>query len=156
MGPSLLDRHAHHDIHDAARAEMELGTQILFESAGGEDAATALRLARELALGWRLRVLAHADAEEQDLFPQVQKLLPGLSDQVVAAMRDHELMRLLLGEVEQELDREGRVTQGVLERLQALLQIQRLHSLFEEETFLPELSGALKGAKKPTEGAQGA
>ena len=135
---------------------MELGTKLLFESSGGEDAATALRLARELVLGWRLRVLAHADAEEQDLFRQVLKLLPGLSDQVVAAMRDHELMRLLLGEVEQELDREGRVTQGVLQRLSALQELQRLHSLFEEETFLPELSGVLRGAKKPTEGAQGA
>ncbi len=143
MGPSLVDRHAHHDIHDAARAEMEAGTELLQASSGSRDPETALRLARELARGWRQRVLSHADAEEQDVFPAVLERLPSQRATVAALVRDHGLMRLLVDEVEEELAQAGQVTQAALDRFTALLHVQRLHSAFEEETFLGQVSGAL-------------
>ena len=149
MGPSLVDQLAHRDIHEAARADMETGTQLLYTSLSGEDAATALRIARELARGWRQRVLAHADAEEQDVFPEVLARLPQYETTVAALIRDHALMRLLVDEIEQELEREGPITPDVLGRFTTLLHVQRLHSAFEEESFLPEISGALKSAAKP-------
>ena len=148
MGPSLVDRHAHHDIHDAARADVEAGTELLHASLGSQDNATTVRLARELANGWRQRVLAHADAEEQDVFPQVVEHLPEQRAAVAALIRDHQLMRLLVAEVEQELLRKERVTRAVLDRFAALLHVQRLHSVFEEENFLPQISGALSPARQ--------
>ena len=153
MGPSLVDPHAHQDIHDAARAEMEFGTEILLMSLRGQDAATSMRLAAELLCAWRERVLTHADAEEKDVFPQVLGALPELASEVAALVRDHDLLRHLVDETEQELAREGSVTGAVLGRLQALLHIQRLHALYEEETFLPQVSDVLAQAKRPSEGA---
>ncbi len=144
MGPSLVDQHAHQAIHDAARFEMEAGTELLHTSVSRQDSMTALRLARELADGWHQRVLAHADAEEQDMFPQVVAAFPASEAMVAALIRDHEVMRLLVEEVRQELDRESEVTPAVLGRFTALLHVQRLHSSLEELSFLPRITeGAL-------------
>ncbi len=154
MGPSLVDLHAHRDIHDAARTEMEVGTELLQASLSGQGGTTALRLAQELLSGWRQRVLAHAEAEEQDVFPLVLERLPEQRDAVAALIRDHELMRLLVDETERDLAREGRVTGPLLERFTALLHIQRLHALSEEETFLPQVQGALAGTSKRSEGGR--
>ena len=128
---------------------METGAELLRVSRSKQDPHTTLRLARELASGWRQRVLAHADVEEQDLFPLVVDRLPEQRDTVAALIRDHEMMRLLVDEIDGELDHEGQVTSSVLDRFTALLHVQRLHSAFEEETFLPQVSGALSGAAHP-------
>jgi len=132
---------------------MEVGTELLRASWSSQEPHTTLRLARELANGWRRRVLSHAEAEEQDVFPRVIERLPELRPVVTALIRDHELMRLLVDEAERELGREGQVTAAVMDRFTALLHVQRLHSAFEEETFLPQVSGSLTREAQPSEGA---
>lgn len=148
MGPSLADKNAHHDIHDAAHTEMEAGTEVLLMSVSSGDDRTALRVAFALTDGWRQRVLAHADAEEEDLFPQVLARFPAQAAAVAALRRDHELLRLLVGEVRQVLEREGKVTPSVLSRFSALLHLQRLHSDFEEQRFLPEIATVTRSSHR--------
>jgi hypothetical protein len=131
---------------------MEVGTQLVHTSLS-QDPQTAFGLAGALVDGWRQRVLAHADVEEQDLFPVVVDRLPELRENVAALIRDHEMMRLLVAEIEQELDRARQVMPDVLDRLTTLLHVQRLHSAFEEETVLSRVSGVLTGFAQPSEGA---
>jgi hemerythrin-like domain-containing protein len=120
---------------------MQDGMGLLLARIDNADDHTALRLARALADGWRLRVIAHADAEEQDLFPVVLERFPAHRATVAALLRDHQLMRLLLDEAEREMDCEGRVTSSALGRFTALLHLQRLHSILEEQALLPKIPG---------------
>ncbi len=115
MGPSLADVVAHYDLHDAAHAEIENGMDLLFASLGQEDRGTPLPIASAMVDGWEQRVLAHADAEEQNLFPPVLDRFPEHAASIAALTRDHSLMRILVDELKRELGSKGKVTSAALE-----------------------------------------
>jgi hemerythrin superfamily protein len=155
MGPSLADGEVHGDIHSAARSEMEAGMELLCTAVHQLEEATSLWIARALAEGWRQRVLTHAQAEEEDLFPLVAARYPDHAATLAALTRDHELMRLLLEEAERELDVQGKVTPGALDRFSALLHLQRQHSSYEEQSLLEHISAAALRAPHAPEEAGG-
>src|SRR6185312_10493149 len=99
-GPGLNQRDAHHAIHQAAFREAERLTLLLRRALRAGDQQQALQVAGVLIEHWQTRTLHHAEAEESGWYREVITERPELQTDVVALTRDHELLRLLLAEIQ--------------------------------------------------------
>jgi cobalamin biosynthesis protein CobT len=115
---SLRDPCAHRTIH-AAAADLEAAMATLRRAVVSRDdhAPDAAQLVLDL---WRERVLTHAEAEEQDLYPALLAPSPA-RDSAMRLLRDHDLLRAWHGEAASALERAGRPDRTVLSRLEAML-----------------------------------
>jgi len=134
-GPSLTKREAHHAIHEAAFTEAEEITRLLRQAALAGDHEQALQLTGVLIEHWQTRTLRHAEAEEQGWYRDVARERPELHVDITQLTRDHDLLRLLLGEIEQIVAIRGWVT-GIMERFEAMLLLNAIHSREEEQRLL--------------------
>jgi hypothetical protein len=134
-GPSLTKREAHHAIHEAAFTEAEEMTRLLRHAALADDHERALHLVGVLVEHWQTRTLRHAEAEEQGWYRDLARERPDLQPDIVQLTRDHDLLRKLLDEIEQIVAARGWVA-GVVERFEAMLLVNAIHSRDEEQRLL--------------------
>ncbi|HEX6819700.1 MAG TPA: hemerythrin domain-containing protein [Ktedonobacterales bacterium] len=139
-GPALNQRNAHHAIHTAAAGEAERLTLSLRRALRTGDYEQALQVAHTLMEHWETRTLQHADAEESGWYRDVVAERPDLRADIIALTRDHELLRLLLNEVADILRAQG-AGSGVVERFEAMLLVNSIHSREEERRLLCEEPG---------------
>ena len=130
-GPSLARRETHHAIHEAAFAEAEELTQLLRQRVRAGDTERGLALAGVLLEHWQTRTLRHAEAEETGWYRDLATEHPDLRDDIISLTRDHELLRLLAGEIQGILAARGMVA-GIVERFEAMLLLNAIHSREEE------------------------
>lgn len=135
-GPALRKVDSHSSIHEAALQEASELTNIVENLLKEKDQERALEATYIALEHWETRTLAHANAEEEGLYKEIVEEDPELKDKIVALTRDHNLMRLLVGEIKQILEMEG-VNNKVTQRLHALILVDELHNQ-EEERVLPE------------------
>ena len=147
-GPGLNQRDAHHAIHRAAFSEAERLTLLLRQTLRAGDQPRALQLAALLIEHWQTRTLRHAEAEEAGWYREVLAERPELRSDVIALTRDHELLRLLLAEIQGILAARG-IASGVVERFEAMLLLNGIHSREEERRLL----GAEPVVGEPDDGA---
>lgn len=140
VGPSLMQMDAHREIHEAVALELREATEALREALRTGREQLALQLAHALLTTWRTRVLAHADAEEEELYQWVLQRHPKMQEKIAALARDHALLRRMTAEASGKLKEE--VTPEILAYLDALLLIQRYHSEDEEQSLSPILEGS--------------
>lgn len=133
--PGLNQREAHHAIHQAAYAEAESLTLALRWALRAGDEQQALQVAALLIEHWQAHTLRHAEAEETGWYQQVLAAQPDLQADVIALTRDHELLRLMLTEIQGILSARG-VSSGVVERFEAMLLLNSIHSREEERRLL--------------------
>lgn len=152
-GPGLNQRDAHHAIHRAAFSEAERLTLLLRQALRAGDQPSALQVAALLIEHWQTRTLRHAEAEETGWYREVLAERPELQSDVIALTRDHELLRILLDEIQGILAARGAAA-GVVERFEAMLLLNGIHSREEERRLL----GAEAVADEPSAeaGADGA
>ena len=152
-GPGLNQRDAHHAIHRAAFSEAERLTLLLRQALRAGDQPSALQVAALLIEHWQTRTLRHAEAEETGWYREVLAERPELQSDVIALTRDHELLRILLDEIQGILAARGAAA-GVVERFEAMLLLNGIHSREEERRLL----GAEPVADEPSAeaGADGA
>ena len=134
-GPALRRLDSHHAIHGAALGEAEELTDGLRRAWRSNDASGAASIAQWLVEHWEGRILRHADEEELGLYLDLATDRPGLTEVVVQLRRDHDLMRRILAEAKLMTDAGG-VSDDVLQRFEALLLIDAIHSHDEEERLL--------------------
>ena len=134
-GPSLTKRQSHHVIHEAAFAEAEELTRLLHQASLAGDRERALQLAGVLVEHWQTRTLRHAEAEEQGWYRELARERPELQADILQLTRDHDLLRTMLGEIEQIVAARGWVA-GVVERFEAMLLLNAIHSRTEEQRLL--------------------
>jgi hypothetical protein len=134
-GPSLNQRDAHHAIHQAAFREAEQLTLLLRQALRAGEQQQALQLAALLIEHWQTRTLRHADAEEAGWYRELLTARPELEADVTALTRDHEHLRILLAEIQGILSARG-VASGVVERFEAMLLLNGIHSRTEEQRLL--------------------
>lgn len=134
-GPGLTRRESHHAIHEAAFAEAEELTRLLRQAALITDQTQALQLAGVLMEHWQTRTLRHATAEEQGWYRDLVSERPDLRIVIEQLTRDHDLLRMLLGEIEQIIAARGWVS-GIVERFEAMLLLNAIHSREEEQRLL--------------------
>lgn len=134
-GPGLTQRDAHHAIHQAAFYEAERLTLLLRRALRTGDEQQALQLAAVLIEHWQTRTLRHAEAEETGWYREVLAARPERQADVIALTRDHELLRMLLAEIQGILSARG-IASGVVERFEAMLLLNGIHSREEEHRLL--------------------
>lgn len=134
-GPGLNQRDAHHAIHQAAFHEAEHLTLLLRHALRTGAQQRALQVAAILIEHWQTRTLRHAEAEETGWYREVLAERPELQANVTALTRDHELLRLFLAEIQGILSAHG-IASGVVERFEAMLLLNSIHSREEEHRLL--------------------
>ena len=135
-GPALKHVDSHSAIHEAALIEATELTELLTKVIRDGHTEKALELAFVIVEHWETRTLRHADSEEEGLYKDLLKTSPALKDDIVALTRDHDLLRLIVDEIKEQLA-EGQINDSVLQRFQALIIIDLLHNQ-KEEQILPE------------------
>jgi hypothetical protein len=155
-GPGLNQRDAHHAIHRAAFHEAEQLTLLLRQALRTGDQQRALQVAAVLIEHWQTRTLRHAEAEETGWYCEILDERPELQADVIALTRDHELLRLLLAEIQGILLAQG-IASGIVERFEAMLLLNGIHSREEEhrllgrEPVVEQLDGDQAGAHGATQ-----
>lgn len=134
-GPSLEREHSHRSIHNGAFREARSLTDLLRRLHGERRTEEVHEVADALIEHWEKRILAHAQAEEEGLFPKKVERNPELAPVVHMMKRDHDLMRQLLDEIKVKWKQSG-VNYEVFARFEALLLINRIHSRQEERDLL--------------------
>jgi hypothetical protein len=147
-GPGLNQHDAHHAIHQAAFYEAERLTLQLRRALRQGDQQQALQVASVLIEHWQTRTLRHAEAEETGWYREALAERPELQNDVTVLTRDHELLRLLLGEAQGILTARG-IASGVVERFEAMLLVNSIHSREEER----RLFGGETIVEEPRDGA---
>ena len=145
-GPALSQLSAHRSIHDAALEEAEDLTSLLAQSIQQGDHEQIRQVAYVLLEHWETRTLRHADVEEREFYREIESTFPSLKTTVVQLSRDHELLRMIAGEIKHRLTQDVS-WQDVLIRFQALILLNRMHSL-SEETYLIKPVEAAKERKR--------
>lgn len=143
-GPGLTQLDAHHAIHQAAFHEAEQLTLLLRQSLRVGDEQQALQVVAVLIEQWQTRTLRHAEAEETGWYRDLLAERPELQNDVIALTRDHDLLRTLLAEIQGILSACG-IASGVVERFEAMLLLNGIHSRSEEQRLLGENSAEAPG-----------
>jgi len=140
-GPGLTIWEAHHAIHQAAFDETERLTRLLRQAVSAQEREVALTLAGELIEYWQTHTLQHAEAEEAGWYREIVDTQPDRQADVTMLTRDHDLLRILLAEIQGLLTARG-ITSGIVERFEAMLLINAIHSREEERRLLQGNTGA--------------
>lgn len=138
-GPGLNQHDAHHAIHQAAFHEAEQLTLALRQALRVGDKSQALQVAAVLIEQWQTRTLRHAEAEETGWYRDLLAERPELQNDLIALTHDHDLLRILLDEIQGILAARG-IESGVVERFEAMLLLNSIHSRTEERRLLGEPS----------------
>lgn len=134
--PGLRKLASHSAIHEAAIIEAQELTELLGYLLEKGDWEKAEEIAFVTLEHWETRTLQHAASEEEGLYKEMAEESSELRDSVIALTRDHDLLRILVREIKDLLNKDG-VGKNVLDRFQALILIDQLHN-DEEEKVLPE------------------
>ncbi|MCR2821608.1 hemerythrin domain-containing protein [Lederbergia panacisoli] len=134
-GPSLRKLDAHRAIHDGSFIEAKNLTDLLYKLVGEERDKEAMEVADALVEHWELRVITHADSEEQGFYKEVVEKEPKMLETIAMLTRDHDLIRILAERVRGILKKDG-VTKEVLESFTGMLIVNEIHSRDEERLLL--------------------
>ncbi|HJV45043.1 MAG TPA: hemerythrin domain-containing protein [Bacillota bacterium] len=133
-GPSLKQLHAHHSIHEGAFSEGNELFEILCKLYQDNRLEHSRMVAEALIEHWETRTLAHAEAEEEGFYLEKASMSPELAEKVLMLRRDHDLMRILVGEIKDILSNHP-VNEDVIDRFKMLFFIVRVHSTEEEKSL---------------------
>lgn len=131
VGPSLRQLDAHQAIHHGGYAGALSRTEEVFELLTDGESEQAAKAVDELLDYWQTRIISHADAEEEGFYAEIAAGKPELSEAIAKLTRDHELMRMMVADIQRMRQEEG-LNHEVLRNLQALLAVNEIHSREEE------------------------
>jgi hypothetical protein len=134
-GPALKQLDGHRSIHQAAFAEAEELLTILQQCHEKGLHDHARQVVDVLVEHWETRTLRHAQMEEEGFYLEKVTENPNLAEKVIRLKRDHELMRMIVEDIQQLVTDEG-VSKGILNRFEALLLLVQIHSREEERHLL--------------------
>ncbi|MGI2304654.1 hemerythrin domain-containing protein [Staphylococcus cohnii] len=128
-GPSLKKSESHNSIHEASLNEAREITAVLKKTMNQK--AKALEIAYVLLEHWEARVLAHADVEEEGLYPELAGDNPSQIKIMHRLQRDHDLLRKLAKQIKLALKNEE-MNHEVLVKFYTMIEVDDLHNEDEE------------------------
>ncbi|WP_438311362.1 hypothetical protein [Sporosarcina sp. FA9] len=134
-GPALRQLQAHRSIHEGGLSGAITKTKGMMEFLKDGDLEMAVKAADDLVDYWKTRVISHADAEESGFYLEISKQNPELKDSITMLTRDHDLIRIIVKDIEDLRVEEG-LSPGVLHRFHALMVVNEIHSRDEERLLL--------------------
>lgn len=138
-GPALRRVDSHSSIHEAMLEEARELTDLLSMCISRQELERAAEVAAIIVEHWESRTLQHAQSEEEGLYQEAVQSRPDLRDAVITLTRDHNLMRYLIRDIKDILQRDG-ATVEVVQRFYALILIDTLHNEDEERMIEQELA----------------
>ncbi|WP_210366985.1 hemerythrin domain-containing protein [Bacillus sp. REN3] len=133
-GPALKNHFSHQSIHEGYYTEGRDLTEVLVKL-HREKREKECRIAAEaLVEHWETRTIAHADSEEEGFYLEVMEQRPEIKEDVIKLIRDHDLLRMIVADVKQRIQKDG-VTQEAIDRLKTILLLVNIHN-HEEERIL--------------------
>ncbi len=135
-GPALKKLHSHRAIHEGGLSGAVGKTSMLIDLLQEGDQTNAERAANDLVDYWQTRVISHADAEEDGFYKEIVTENPSMEHSVIQLTRDHDLIRIIVADIEAMREMEG-LSPSVLQKFYALLVVNEIHSR-EEERLLFE------------------
>lgn len=130
-GPSLRQLHAHHAIHEGGLSGAIAKTEEVEELLEMKEFDVARQAADHLIEYWETRILSHAEAEEDGFYQEKEAGNPQLGEAILKLTRDHELLRIIVGDIKSRIGEEG-VSVEILQQFHALLVLNAIHSREEE------------------------
>jgi hypothetical protein len=134
-GPSLRKLDSHSAIHHGAYVEARDLTEITDKLYYDEREEDCLKAADALVEYWETRIIAHADTEDESFYNELLEKKPELKRDLHMLSRDHELFRIIIGNIKKQLEEEVKVTKTILNQFHALLVIKEIHNQGEENTL---------------------
>ncbi|MBP2239681.1 hypothetical protein J2Z40_000234 [Cytobacillus eiseniae] len=135
-GPSLKKPDAHSSIHEAALNEaMELRAiyqQCLIDN----KKEKALQVAEVIIEHWETRTLKHAESEEEGLYKEMEEEKPELHDLVIELTRDHNIMRRIVEQMKDMLEKQE-VDDQFTRLMDGLIVVDLIHNEDEMNKLLP-------------------
>ncbi|MFJ1815168.1 hemerythrin domain-containing protein [Staphylococcus saprophyticus] len=128
-GPSLKKSESHNSIHEASLNEAREITAVLKKTMNQRN--KALEIAYVLLEHWEARVLAHADVEEEGLYPELAGNDPSQIKIMHRLQRDHDLLRELAKQIKLALKNEE-MNHEVLVKFYTMIEVDDLHNEDEE------------------------
>ncbi|HIW13728.1 MAG TPA: hypothetical protein H9891_11305 [Candidatus Salinicoccus stercoripullorum] len=134
----LNDYSAHKDLHDEilGGAEEQLESmKTLLNKLEHKELADEMESFIEYV---EERVLGHFDEEETDsgLYDRAVGREPALHDKVQRLKRDHELIRMMVGRMKEELSKDEVDFQKLIDHSVSIILVDELHSRDEENLLL--------------------
>ncbi len=136
-GPALKQLHSHRAIHEGGLSGAIGKTEGLLEFLRQGDLSSANRAADDLIDYCKTRVISHADAEEEGFYGEIVEDQPELKDVVTQLTRDHDLLRIIVKDIEELREKEN-LSPAVLQRFQALMVVNEIHSRDEERLLFQQ------------------
>src|SRR5699024_1909662 len=132
-GPALRQLTSHRAIHEGAQDEAKSLTADMIQLYHAGEDKDALQTARMLLKHWEEKIIAHADTEDEGLFPDL--LQKDETDQkgINMMMRDHDLFRQISEYIKENIDQDNKVTQEMIYEVTTRIIINRLHQKGEEK-----------------------
>ena len=135
-GPALKQLHAHRAIHDGGLSGAIQKTES-FLSLWWEKKLEGAEAALDDVIDyWKTRIISHADAEESGFYEEVVTNDPSLERAVIQLERDHELLRIIVKDIEMERKNEG-INDQIIQKLFTLIHMNEIHSRDEERLLFP-------------------
>jgi len=131
-GPSLRKLDSHSAIHHGAYVEARDLTEVTDKLFYGDREEDCLKAAEALVEYWETRVIAHADTEDESFYKELMEKKPELQKDLHMLSRDHDLFRIIIGNIKEQIEAENKVTKNILNQFQALLVIKEIHNQGEE------------------------
>lgn len=128
-GPSLKKSESHNSIHEASLNEAREITAVLKKTMNQRN--KALEIAYVLLEHWEARVLAHADVEEEGLYPELAGNDPSQIKIMHRLQRDHDLLRELAKQIKLALKNEE-MNHELLVKFYTMIEVDDLHNEDEE------------------------
>ncbi|WP_153730605.1 hemerythrin domain-containing protein [Sporosarcina obsidiansis] len=131
-GPALRQLHSHKAIHEGglSGAVMKMEDLVGFLEQGEQEMMN--RACDDLLDYWKTRVISHADAEEEGFYKEILAENPELEREIIQLTRDHDLMRLVVQDIEDLRQTDQQITPEIMQKFYGLLVINELHSREEE------------------------
>lgn len=136
-GPALRQLHAHRAIHEGGLSGAVIKTEELMGHLREGEVETANLAADDLIDYWKTRVISHADAEESGFYLEIAEENPELQEAVTMLTRDHDLLRMIVKDIETLREEEG-LSPQVLQKFYALQIVNEIHSRDEERLLFPQ------------------
>ena len=136
-GPALRQLHSHKAIHEGGLSGAVMKTDDLLEYYEQGETEMVQQACDHLLDYWKTRVISHADAEEEGFYKQMVEEKPELERDIIQLTRDHDLMRILVADIEALREEDSTVTPEILQKFNGLIVVNELHSR-EEERILFE------------------
>ncbi|MEK4025080.1 hemerythrin domain-containing protein [Sporosarcina sp. FSL W7-1283] len=131
-GPALRQLHSHRAIHEGGLSGAAMKTEDLVGFLEQGEQEMVNQACDDLIDYWKTRVISHADAEEEGFYKQILAENPELEREIIQLTRDHDLMRLVVQDIEALREKDPQVTPEIMQKFYGLMVINELHSREEE------------------------